>query len=145
MLRAAGLYRRLKALGASDAAAVVPGRMPTTPCPAGCATAARVLAVVGKADLAGYWLHLDVDVLDPSVMPAVDSPDPGGLGADQLAAILDALAAGAAGIQVTVFDSDLDPDGRYARLLVDVIVAGLARMTSSALDGGQEGAVLVQA
>jgi arginase len=62
-----------------------------------------VLAVVGKAGLAGYWLHVDVDVLDPSVMPAVDSPDPGGLSADQLAALLDVLAPGAAGAQVTVF------------------------------------------
>ena len=24
----------------------------------------------------GYWVHLDVDVLDPSVMPAVDAPTP---------------------------------------------------------------------
>jgi len=29
--------------------------------------------------LDGYWVHLDADVLDPSVMPAVDSPDDGGL------------------------------------------------------------------
>jgi arginase len=96
------------------------------------ATAARVLAVAGKPGLAGYWLHVDVDVLDPSVMPAVDSPDPGGLSAEQLAAILAALAPGAAGAQVTVFDPDLDPDGRYARLLVDVIVAGLARLGAAA-------------
>ncbi len=24
----------------------------------------------------GFWIHLDVDVLDPLIMPAVDSPDP---------------------------------------------------------------------
>ena len=34
--------------------------------------------------LDGYWLHLDVDVLDPSIMPAVDSPDPDGLSAARL-------------------------------------------------------------
>jgi arginase len=27
----------------------------------------------------GYWLHLDVDVLDPLFMPAVDTPTSGGL------------------------------------------------------------------
>ena len=26
-------------------------------------------------DCIGYWLHVDVDVLDPAVMPAVDAPD----------------------------------------------------------------------
>ena len=34
----------------------------------------------------GLWLHLDADILDPAVLPAVDSPDPGGLGHDELAA-----------------------------------------------------------
>ena len=29
------------------------------------------------ADCAGYWVHVDVDVLDPAVMPAVDAPDAG--------------------------------------------------------------------
>ena len=72
-----------------------------------------------------YWLQLDVDVLDPSVMPAVDSPDPGGIGAAELTALLRELAPRAVGASVTVFDPDLDPDGRYARLLVDVLSEGL--------------------
>jgi arginase len=49
-------------------------------------TARRALETVGRLD--GYWLHLDVDILDPADMPAVDSPDPGGLqsgGADGVA------------------------------------------------------------
>lgn len=94
------------------------------------ATANRVLAVVRRPGLAGYWLHVDVDVLDPSVMPAVDSPDPGGLGAQDLIALLQALAPHAAGAQVTVFDPDLDPDGRYARFLADLIDRGLSRLGS---------------
>ena len=76
----------------------------------------------------GYWLQVDVDVLDPSVMPAVDSPDPGGFNASELTALLDQLAPNAIGASVTVFDPDLDPDGRYAQLVTDVIVAGLARL-----------------
>jgi arginase len=97
----------------------------------------QVQRVVRQDGLSGYWLHVDVDVLDPSVMPAVDSPDPGGLSAEQLAALLDTLAPGAAGAQVTVFDPELDPDGRYARLLTDVIVAGLGRLGSD--DGSAPG------
>ena len=92
------------------------------------AAAATALGVAGGASGKGYWLHLDVDVLDPRHMPAVDSPDDGGLDPEQLATLLDALAPGAIGAQVTVFDPDLDPDGRHARLLADVLVAGLRRL-----------------
>ncbi|KAB2370978.1 arginase family protein [Actinomadura montaniterrae] len=84
-----------------------------------------ILDVVDRDGLDGYWLHLDVDILDPSVMPAVDSPDPGGLDAVELADLLAALAPRAIGAQVTVFDPDLDPDGSRARLLADVLVPGL--------------------
>ncbi len=87
--------------------------------------AAEIRARLGRPDLAGYWLHLDVDILDPQVMPAVDSPDPGGLDARQLTDLLAALAPGATGAQVTVFDPDLDPDGKYAKLIVDILLEGL--------------------
>jgi arginase len=90
------------------------------------ASAERIRGQLDHAGLAGYWLHLDVDILDPAVMPAVDSPDPGGLGAAQLTELLATLAPRAIGAQVTVFDPDLDPDGQYARLLVDVLADGLA-------------------
>ena len=76
----------------------------------------------------GYWLHVDVDVLDPTFMPAVDSPDPGGLDPDQLIELLAALAPSAIGAHVTVFDPDLDPDGRYAALLCDIIATGMTSL-----------------
>ncbi|WAP53381.1 arginase family protein [Arthrobacter sp. ATA002] len=87
-------------------------------------TAERVHAIAG----AGYWLQVDVDVLDPSVMPAVDSPDPGGLGVDELTALLKQLAPRAIGASVTVFDPDLDPEGCYALLVANIIVSGLGRL-----------------
>jgi len=37
------------------------------------------LAVVSRPELDGFWLHLDVDVLDDDLMPAVDYREPGGL------------------------------------------------------------------
>jgi arginase len=73
-----------------------------------------------------YWLHVDADVIDSALLPAVDSPAPDGLSFDELAAVLRELAAGAVGVQVTVFDPDLDTDGSQARALTDCLVRGLA-------------------
>jgi len=86
--------------------------------------AAATAAVTG----AGYWLQIDVDVLDPEIMPAVDSPDPGGLTAPGLTDLLTALAPGAIGASVTIFDPDLDPEGRYAQVVAEAIATGLARL-----------------
>jgi arginase len=89
-------------------------------------------AAAAASETAGtsYWVQVDVDVLDPGVMPAVDSPDPGGIDVDQLTELIGTLAPRAAGIFITVFDPDLDPDGEYARLLVDIIANGLAAVAS---------------
>lgn len=66
------------------------------------AAAHRVRTIVGAANLDGYWLHVDVDVHDPEHLPAVDSPDPGGLEPEDLIALLAALAPAAMGAQVTI-------------------------------------------
>ncbi|WP_457152451.1 arginase family protein [Mesorhizobium sp. P5_C1] len=70
-----------------------------------------------------YWLHLDIDVLDQTVMPAVDSPGSPGIDPDDLVAILSALVAGPAciGMDMTIFDPDLDPTGELAALLVSLL------------------------
>ena len=86
------------------------------------------LATVDTGQLDGYWLHLDVDILDPAYMPAVDSPATGGLSPAELTALLAALAPRATGAQVTVFDPDLDPDGRYATELTGILAAGLQHL-----------------
>ncbi|MEV0201022.1 arginase family protein [Nonomuraea sp. NPDC050691] len=84
--------------------------------------------VLGREELDGFWIHVDADVLDSSVLPAVDSPAPGGLSPDELVRLLRGLLRlpGAAGLQVTIFDPDLDEDGSQAALLADVIVRALA-------------------
>ena len=89
-------------------------------------TAARgTLAHLDHLD--GFWVHLDVDILDAAVMPAVDSPDPGGIDHDQLRALLRPLLASprCVGFDIGIFDPDLDPDGRYAAELTDTLVAAL--------------------
>ncbi|GAA4165969.1 hypothetical protein GCM10022251_52850 [Phytohabitans flavus] len=80
------------------------------------------------SDCAGYWVHVDVDVLDPAVMPAVDAPDPGGIAFAELELLLSGLVdtPRCLGVEITVFDPDYDPDGSYAAEIVETLVAGLA-------------------
>ncbi|MFI7616679.1 arginase family protein [Nonomuraea terrae] len=88
---------------------------------------AAVEEVLVRDDLDGFWIHVDADVLDPSVLPAVDSPTPGGLDADGLTGLLRGLLAlpGAAGLQLTIYNPDLDEDGTQAALLADILVSAL--------------------
>jgi arginase len=90
--------------------------------------AGRALATLAGRGVQGFWVHVDADVLDPEVMPAVDSPEPGGLTSQELAALLQALTGSelATGMQLTIFDPDLDPDGHLAAELTDTVVVGLA-------------------
>jgi arginase len=83
----------------------------------------KVLGTVGKPDLAGFWVHLDVDVLDDVLMPAVDYRHPGGLTWQEAGEILGGLLAsdGARGLGVTIFNPRLDSDGSIARRLADLI------------------------
>jgi arginase len=90
--------------------------------------AAHALATLAGRGVEGFWVHLDTDVLDPQVMPAVDTPEPGGLTHGELVALLQPLTGSglATGMQLTIFDPDLDPDGRLAAELTGSVVAGLA-------------------
>jgi arginase len=85
------------------------------------------------AGCAGYWVHVDVDVLDPAVMPAVDAPDPGGIAFAELELLVAGLVGSpdCLGMELTVFDPDHDPDGAYARELVEMVVAGLAPLRAA--------------
>ncbi|MGH8081780.1 MAG: arginase family protein [Lysobacter sp.] len=71
----------------------------------------------------GYWIHVDSDVLAERIMPAVDSPNPDGLEFEQLRALLAQLLASpkAVGLELTIFDPDLDPDGQLAKRLSDTV------------------------
>jgi len=84
-------------------------------------------AVQQLSGCVGYWVHVDVDVLDPAVMPAVDAPEDGGIGHAELELLIAGLVASpdCLGLELTVFDPDYDPDGGYAQELVGTVVAGL--------------------
>lgn len=88
--------------------------------------AARVTGTPGIER--GFWLQVDVDVIDPAHMPAVDSPDPGGITPDELIDLLRLLGPRAWGASITIFDPDLDPDGTHARTVSRIVVEGLAHL-----------------
>ncbi|MEU9720479.1 arginase family protein [Streptomyces sp. NPDC047976] len=92
------------------------------------AVARAALDGLHPPETAGFWIHLDADVLDPSVMPAVDSPDPGGLLPEELAELLGELGRSprCVGLNVTIYDPDLDPDARAGALLADLVAGAFA-------------------
>jgi len=91
------------------------------------AAAVSAIERLQNRGLAGIWVHVDVDVLDSGLMPAVDSPAPDGLDFDEFARLLRTFARAplTVGLELTIFDPDLDPDGRLARRLVEAVAAGL--------------------
>jgi arginase len=72
----------------------------------------------------GFWVHLDADVLDDVIMPAVDSRQPDGLSYAELIELLRQFLGSplAAGMQVTIFDPELDRDGKIAEEFTDALV-----------------------
>jgi arginase len=80
-----------------------------------------------RAELDGFFIHLDADCLDDAIMPAVDFRVPGGLSWDELAAALRIILASgkAVGIEVTIYNPRLDGDGSAGRGLTDMLAAAL--------------------
>jgi arginase len=87
-------------------------------------------AVAQLAECIGFWVHLDVDVLDPSVMPAVDAPDPGGIAYQELEQLLRGMLGSpyCLGLELTVFDPDFDVEGVYAADIVNTLVNTLGHL-----------------
>lgn len=77
----------------------------------------------GARSVAGFWIHLDADVLDPTVMSAVDSPEPGGLDFEELEELLRPLVRRpeALGLELTIYDPTLDPRGVCGERLVALL------------------------
>jgi arginase len=98
----------------------------------------RVLDRVAGAP-GGFWIHLDADVIDSTVMAAVDSPAPGGATTTDLGRLLAGVVnhPRAVGLDLTIYDPELDPDGRYARELVELL--GTAFGDAKSKRGEEEG------
>jgi arginase len=98
-------FRRLRAWGFAEAAEMAVEKLETN-------------------GVEGFWLHLDADVLDDDLMPAVDSRQPGGMSYGELAELLGVLLRSglAVGMEVTIFAPELDPTGEIAGGFAGAIV-----------------------
>lgn len=98
------------------------------------ATASEALDVATAGGKRRFWVHLDVDVLDSDIMPAVDSPAPDGMTYDELTAFLVPLLQDeqAAGMDLTIYDPDRDPRGEIGRGLTDWLVKVLTEAIDAA-------------
>jgi len=75
-----------------------------------------------------FWIHLDADVLDDAIMPAVDYRMPDGLSWQELSDILRLAVASprAAGLEVCIYNPKLDASRSIARALVQTLADALA-------------------
>jgi arginase len=78
-------------------------------------------------ELLGFWIHLDADVLDDSIMPAVDYRLNDGLSFSELSELLKIIVSSGRtiGMDITIFNPNFDSDGSIARRFVSTIVEGL--------------------
>ena len=75
--------------------------------------------------VSGFWIHLDADVLNEKIMPAVDSPNSGGMTFEELSEVLRIFLSSnlARGIDIAIYDPDLDPTGKIGKKFTDSIVS----------------------
>lgn len=74
-----------------------------------------------------FWIHLDFDVLDDALMPAVDYRIPDGLTIGELVNVLNrCIKTGkAVGMSLAIFNPTLDWDGALAKRIVEILRASL--------------------
>lgn len=102
----------------------------------GAAAALKRLTSAGSSEEPrGFWIHLDADVINPTVMAAVDSPEPGRPTIKELVELLTPLVRHprALGLELTICDPGLDPDRSCATRLVSLLENVLLGVRS--LDG----------
>lgn len=94
------------------------------------AAASQAVDILANNELLdGFWIHLDVDVLDDSIMPAVDYRLGGsGLSFSELSELLKILVDSnrAVGMDITIFNPLLDFDGSITRRFVSSLIQGLS-------------------
>jgi arginase len=93
------------------------------------AAASQAADILVNNELDGFWIHLDADVLDDSIMPAVDYRlGGGGLSFFELSELLRILVASdrAVGMDITIFNPRLDLDGSIRRRFVSSLIQGLS-------------------
>lgn len=79
------------------------------------------LQFVREEELVGFWVHVDVDVLNDNLMPAVDSRQPDGLLYEEFYEILYPLVTHekAIGLNLTILDPDRDTCGVHTKTFIN--------------------------
>lgn len=76
-----------------------------------------------------WWFHLDLDVLSTEALPAIDYPQPGGIGWKELALVATAaLSNDPTGWDITIYNPDLDPEGNHARRIVRFVGSAISEV-----------------
>jgi arginase len=88
----------------------------------------RVIAQLRKPEIEGFWVHLDVDMLGDTLMPAVDHHHPGGLTWKEAGSVLRSIlqTPRVAGLDVTIINPRFAPDGASANRLAALIADSVA-------------------
>jgi arginase len=96
------------------------------------AAANHIGRMLAAAPVKGFWLHVDVDVIDSTLLPAVDSPENCGLGWAEFDAALGAFLRDPklVGLNIGIFDPELDLGGDLARQIATVLRRRLIEMTA---------------
>jgi arginase len=91
-------------------------------------TAHSVIERLKARGLDRVWLHVDLDVLAQSVMPAVDSPGSPGLTFAQLSSLIARLyrSERLGGATITIYDPVRDPENVYATPIVTILSQGFS-------------------
>jgi len=87
----------------------------------------KALALLEHLDR--LWLHFDVDVLDPAIMPVL-FPEPNGLSIDEALEFLSTsiLSKKIIGMSIACYHPNLDPDLSAAAMIVDMIGSALSHI-----------------
>ncbi len=89
----------------------------------------QFLNMVDENELDGFFIHLDVDVLNDNIMPAVDSREKDGLNYPEFNNLLSRLLSSpkAIGIEITILDPNLDKEGKCTTEFVSNFVKAIGK------------------
>jgi arginase len=91
---------------------------------------ARIAAAACGSLPQPWWFHLDLDVLSTEALPAIDYPQAGGLGWDELVVVATtAMRADPRGWDVTIYNPDLDPTRVHARRIVRFLASVIEQVS----------------
>jgi arginase len=83
----------------------------------------QIVRMIAAGPVRGFWLHVDMDVLDSTLMPAVDSPENSGLSWAEFDTAMGAFLRDPklVGLNIGIFDPELDSSGEYASRIAAVL------------------------